>query len=761
MRRASTTILELQVATPDGFKPITGNSVQETQHRIVEILSMDYPTFINSALLLQGRADEFTTKPPAERKRVLANILNLSLYDELEEEAKELAKQREMECANLGGELRGIDAELALKEGYQAEFHEVRSGLAKVEAQVRSQEAIPYQLRQDKRELELKGAQMADVKDRLSQAEAEISRLKSQLDLHQRRIEEYESVLRQSKSIEEGYQKLTAIRSEDEELNCKLMQHVAMTEHRNQLERAIAEAKGNLLAEKSVLQSQIQRLDSESARLPSLKEELEKTRAGLAQLYEQEAGLGQKRQQAEGLSNHIHHMRSVNAQLEEEIKEIKTKAGLLSHGDAHCPLCETELGDEGRERLIAKYGEEEGLKAQLYHTNEAEIELGEGEYHRLKNDLTQLEDRLNRERAIAQGQELALSRDITSAQEAASGLVRAQSQLEQVMTRLERADFAPEEQTALRELLLQIEGIGYGAERHRVVREHLAELSGLEDSKRRLDEAERLIRQERAQQAQVEEGLSRWGSIRDAESKKEEALAQELRALPQLAAELAEAEQAYNALLERQARGRELLGAVQQKLDRCASLERLRGERATALNNALSEESIYKELSLAFGKKGIQALIIEQALPELEDEANRLLSRMTDNKMSLRLESQRQTKKGETIETLDIRIHDELGTRNYEMFSGGEAFRIDFALRIALSKLLARRAGAPLPTLFIDEGFGTQDSSGRDRLVEAINSIQDDFEKIIVITHIEELRDAFPVRIEVIKTSDGSTFSIS
>jgi exonuclease SbcC len=113
------------------------------------------------------------------------------------------------------------------------------------------------------------------------------------------------------------------------------------------------------------------------------------------------------------------------------------------------------------------------------------------------------------------------------------------------------------------------------------------------------------------------------------------------------------------------------------------------------------------------------------------------------------------------LETLDIKIGDELGTRSYEMFSGGEAFRIDFALRIALSRLLARRAGAPLPTLIIDEGFGTQDTAGLERLKEAISSIQDDFEKILVITHIEDLKESFPVRIEVTKTATGSKIGLS
>jgi exonuclease SbcC len=44
--------------------------------------------------------------------------------------------------------------------------------------------------------------------------------------------------------------------------------------------------------------------------------------------------------------------------------------------------------------------------------------------------------------------------------------------------------------------------------------------------------------------------------------------------------------------------------------------------------------------------------------------------------------------------------------------------------------------------------------------VEAINVIQDDFARVLVITHIDELKDAFPARIEVTKTPDGSVAEI-
>jgi exonuclease SbcC len=156
-------------------------------------------------------------------------------------------------------------------------------------------------------------------------------------------------------------------------------------------------------------------------------------------------------------------------------------------------------------------------------------------------------------------------------------------------------------------------------------------------------------------------------------------------------------------------------------------------------------------------------MLIETVVPRLEEEANSLLGRMTDYRMHVKLETQRErrTGLGEPIETLEIKVNDELGPRSYEMYSGGEAFRVNLALRIALSKVLAQRTGTPLPTMFIDEGFGTQDAAGRERILDVISAIQDDFEKIIVITHLDDMKDVFPVRIEVQKGEGGSTFWLS
>jgi exonuclease SbcC len=50
---------------------------------------------------------------------------------------------------------------------------------------------------------------------------------------------------------------------------------------------------------------------------------------------------------------------------------------------------------------------------------------------------------------------------------------------------------------------------------------------------------------------------------------------------------------------------------------------------------------------------------------------------------------------------------------------------------------------------------------GRQRLIETINLVQPDFAKILVITHLEELKEAFPARIEVEKTLHGSQVTVA
>ena len=763
VNRPGHSLLDIQIATEHGFRSIAGNSIRETQHKIIEILRMDYDTFINSAFLLQGRADEFTKKEPSKRKEILAYILGLSFYDELEEQAKIHARERESRCRELSSAIAEIDSELARRGEYEAELSGVREAIAELETDLEKQEGRVNALRERKRELDLKGEQLTEAERRISQAEKELVYLKSKAEEHRDKVKGYEKVISERLAIEEGFQRLLEAKRENDELNSKAIIWVNANSRRSQLEQAVERARGELVTEQRIRQNRIGQLEPKVNMLPQYKVELTEAQGRMANLVKWEEELGGRRRHAQELSSEIHLLEARCAQLEEEIRTLKEKIDLLTPEEARCPLCEAELGVEGRNRIMAKYEMERKGKAEVLAANRHQLEHTKGQHHSLEMEVAQLEERIKRERAAVEAQVATLEGKIAEARQAKVELATEEERLTALEQRLAKGEFALEEQTELRAVVKQLEELGYDPERHNEVRRRLAEMEAYEAMQRNLEQAQGYIDRERQSLAEAEQVASAKEADIWAEAQRREALFQALVALPEVGAQLAEAQRVYDTFFERQRKGRDKLVEVETRLKDLALRERSKAEKKRELLQAEREKAVYDELATAFGKKGIQAWIIEEALPEIEEEANRLLSRMTDNRMHVKMETQRayKTKKAEALETLDINISDELGTRRYEMYSGGEAFRINFALRIALSKLLARRAGAPLPTLFIDEGFGTQDSSGREKLIEAINSIQDDFEKIIVITHIEELKERFPVRIEVTKTSEGSMIEVS
>jgi len=759
---AGRTLLDFQLSSDSGFKSISGDSITQTQQKIINILHMDYPTFINSAFLRQGHADEFTNQPPTKRKEVLGNILGLAFYDELEQRAKELAKEQETEKGQLDSAIQDISQELAQKPVYEAELEQAQTGLTQIEKTMTEHEAKLNSLKKEKEALENKKQQLTQLEEHIAATKRELERRTQEVEQHKSRIEEYEAVITQRQAIEEGYTQLADARRQNDELNQKLGSLVKLRERKSQLEMNIERAQAALIAEHKLAQSKIAELEAKAAKMPQLKNELQQAEAQLQKLAEQEETLNKKKQASQELRKQINYLESSQTSLEREMEELIEKINLLStQAEAKCPLCETELGEDGLKRIEAKYTADREGKSSSLQSNQAELASKKTELEALEGEISPLEAKLSQDKASAQSKVSLLNQSISEVQAADNQLNQEREKLDGIEQRLAKKDFAASEQEALAQLEGELAKLDYDSEQHDQVRHRLAELEQYESPKRKLEEADRLISQEREAAHKAEEASQELKQRLEADQQKGQKLNRELEALPRLSSDLTQAETEHQALTAQQKQAQELVWQVKSKLERCAELEVKQKEKEKLLGEASKEEKIYKELAQAFGKKGIQALLIEMALPEIEAEANRLLGRITDNRMHVKIETQRETKKGDVVETLDINIADELGTRNYEMFSGGEAFRIDFAVRIALSKLLARRAGAPLPTLIIDEGFGTQDSTGIEKLKEAINSIQDDFDKILVITHMEEMRDAFPSRIDVVKTAQGSTLEVS
>ena len=339
-----------------------------------------------------------------------------------------------------------------------------------------------------------------------------------------------------------------------------------------------------------------------------------------------------------------------------------------------------------------------------------------------------------------------------------------QTQLVAVQQQLEQQKNSSEIQQQILSLDRYIAEVGYNLEQHEHVR------SEMRRSQFWIARAEKL-RSATQQHPQVQQRVNEIASsiaVRDrdlqAVSAQTSAMNQQLQEHPDPTARISAIEQQISRRRQQLDQHLGSLGRLQQQQQNLENLQVQLVAQKEQMQVAKRQYRVYQELGQAFGKNGIQALMIENVLPQLEAETNQILSRLSANQLHVQFITQRAAaskKATKLIDTLDILIADARGTRAYETYSGGEAFRINFAIRLALARLLSQRAGTALQMLIIDEGFGTQDAEGCDRLIAAINAIASDFACILTVTHMPHLKEAFQARIEVSKTAQGSCINLS
>ena len=144
--------------------------------------------------------------------------------------------------------------------------------------------------------------------------------------------------------------------------------------------------------------------------------------------------------------------------------------------------------------------------------------------------------------------------------------------------------------------------------------------------------------------------------------------------------------------------------------------------------------------------------MVDQALPEIEEIANEHLSRLTDGRMQVTLQTRRE---GRTtsgyVSTLDVVIRGSVGAGRTSCSRGARSFGLTLPCDRRCPSLRPAGPNAPLQMLAVDEGFGSQGPRGLRPPDRGDPQRAGRLKKVLVITHLEDMKDAFPVRIEVSK----------
>ena len=713
--RSGATSLELYVAetmevnTELDFQVLTGNTIRDTQSSILKLVGMDYRTFINSAFLLQGRSDEFTNSTPALRQRTLGEILQLDYFDRLQELAREKIRELRSRKATLELHIKTLEEQVSRFNEEEIELNVLSSDLVQIEKNILEIQPVLENRKQDFlliEEIETKTSKLLMDKKTIVD---DLNIFNKQLITLQKTFSDYLNILDKREVINENFLEIDRIRNKLQQNNNLVGPYSSLTERKKTLENGL------------VRFNEIQR------ELVKLQENLISTKKLLDELQNKKEELNLLQLQIQEKNTH-------NDNLKNQMDDLKEKILLIEDSDQNCPLCGTELLNDRRTHVKDEFEKNGRALADAFRSNKQTVLDFEIKKESTLDYINQNDININNEFIRINGQ-------ITAYSQEKSSLENSKAQLEEIEKDINELGFDPIE--------------------NKVLEEKLIKLNLYEDLYKQLSIAEKEIPEVEKNIADIDKLIFSRNinlekidhEINDFDAKKKSA--------PEIKSEVQKLQNEFDNLLNQKIEKNARKLSIERQFEVYSTQKKELKKYENQLIEINSEYSRYDELSTYLGRTGVQALLIEASIPEIEKDANDLLEKMTNGEMFINLETQRQTQKGDTAETLDINVSDSRGMRSYETFSGGESFRINLALRIALSKLLARRAGCPLPTIFIDEGFGTQDNVGRERIIEVINQISSDFERVVVITHIEEIKEAFPVRIEVIKTESGSTFELN
>jgi exonuclease SbcC len=696
----------------DGSPAPIANGINAVTELLRKRLGMTREEFFNTYFTGQKELSVMAAMGPAERAQFLSRVLG---YERLRS-AQELLRRRRSVIA---GELAGV------KQG-MPDPDAVRRALD--DAQARLAETRELARRAGGRRREAERA-LADVAPRWEAAQRDRERhLALQAELRVAEGEEA-ALLRDRERLAREGGEVAAARAELAALETELAPLPELSAEFHRLE-ALAREEGRRLAlgdQRRVLEPELASLRERLARLegaPAMEAELgaeaETRRAELAAtdaaLEARRAEWTRDQQEAETKRDHL---RRQYVELKQQFEQLEAAGP-----DGSCPTCTRPLRESYASvmELLSEQMETVRVDGRYYKDRLEQLRA-------MPDDLAELEER---RRALYQAT-TQLDRKVARVQAARGELAQLQGDVGEKARRLE----------ALARDLAAIPA-GYDPARHDEVRALVRKLAAVDQQAAVLRmriarepalaaESERLARA----QAALGERLADMRAQRDAAPFSERAH-DELREAHRRAADAVRAAELQAVQAERDA------AAAGDALATAEAAARELAERQRLLDDLARRKRLHDELDRAY--TDLRGDLNADLRPELSELASRLLGEITDGRYS----------DLEIDDAYDIIVQDE-GTPK-PVISGGEEDLANLVLRLAISQMIAERAGQPLSLLILDEIFGSLDEVRRANVVDLLRRLQDRFEQVILITHIDSVREGLD-RVVVVRYDEATRSS--
>jgi len=706
----------------------------------------------------------------AELDRDKESLIQLIKEIELEKEEKEravMATKRELELAtgkyeryveltNMLGERRSyLEDVRRSREASEKELAELITKQKRLQA-IQAEENRYFEYKARKNELELLRSRYQQKIELTRRQEKTVQEINQRAAL----IKELEAKIAEFRGVEDLFDARMRLKDEMEQLRDRYRQKEELMRRK---ERAMREIKGR------------------EAKIGRLKDDRRVFEDADAQLEAVKGKIEELRRDKERLHSEIGGYKTRTIQIKRDIKASREKIEQIKRlgPGGECPLCERQLGTH-YEFLIKKLDEElrareEELSTAFKDYKKKKQELdSKGELEEsLTKQLQGLEKRVNKRRELdtkieQENRELDSWREeldaISAALKPLEGVEFDDSRYKAVIAEINELE---KRVRAKRELEVRMAHEGRELRRWREELEHIrSDLESVADVvfneneynsvTSELKELERVyheiigLRAEIKRMGAVKTGIQ---ELRDEERK----IVGEIAALQKQVEELAFDKMAYVELKARYERESEGLSEVKLKLmgkkhefeSVCREIERVRAdieeqERLIRDKEREEEDIMYLNL-LEKIMNDFKLYMVGMIRPLLADYASDMLRRLTDGKYS-RLELD---------ENYDVFIYEDGTAYELNRFSGGEEDLANLCLRLAISAVVAERSAIQTNFIILDEIFGSQDVLRKRNIVTALRELSRKFRQILLITHIEDVKDYMEYVLKVSEDVDG------
>jgi exonuclease SbcC len=679
----------------DGQSEAIATTPTAVADRIQRAMGMSREEFFRTYFTSQKELALMSGMAPGERARFLSKVLG---YEKLKQAQDMIGERRR----TLGGEIAG------LKHG-MADLEAIQRTIA--EASARAESAIATVQSVEHRNTIAQSA-FAMVTPRWALAQR--NREKAQVLAAEIAVQEREESSHRS-NLERVDAELVTIRESRSELSELQKRIEPLADLRDELavldELYREEGRRKTLAESdAALREELERLRGRHTRIeraPTVEEEvteeLEKKRA---ELEDAQGALEARRTEwVRERQNADTKLRDLRRQ-EEEIR--KQRESVVSLGEEGvCPTCSRTLG--------------ESLHTVVEHLDEAlETLTSDTKYYLMRFDqLSEMPPdvkELDARRRTLTTETGTLERKLARVQLAVQelgGLVR------DITAKERRLEQMRHEIAAIT--------LSFDAARYDQVRKEMALLAPLEAKAARLaglvEREPSLVEQRDGYVRAVESVQSTLGTLRMRHRQMAFAAADYERIRVDYDHFAAEARKAEIALLTAQGD----LRTAREALDTAQAAGEDARRRQATLAAREAERRLHEELDRAFND--IRARLNSELRPELSELATSFLRELVDSR----------TAEFELDERYEVAVLEDGVAK--PVLSGGEEDLAYLVLRLAVSQMIAERSGQSFSLLILDEVFGSLDETRRFNVLDLLRRLGDRFEQVILITHIETVRD--------------------